>query len=47
MINEKVAEVIEELFFQISLLSRYQIGLDTARFLDTVISDFFFDCAHL
>ena len=30
MINEKEDEVRGELFFQTSLLSRYQIGLDAA-----------------
>ena len=41
MINDKVDEVIEELFQ--SLLPRYQIGLETSM----KDSDFIFDCVHL
>ena len=41
MTNEKADEVIEELFQ--SLLSRYQIGLETSM----KGSDFIFDCVHL
>ena len=41
MINDKVHEVIEELFQ--SLLPRYQIGLETSM----KDSDFIFDCVHL
>ena len=42
IINEKVDEVIEELLLQ-SLLSRYQIGLETSM----RGSGFTFDCVHL
>ena len=41
MINDKADEVIEELFK--SLLSRYQIGLETSR----KVSTFIIDCVHL
>ena len=41
MINEKLHEVVEELFQ--SRLSRYQIGLETSM----KGSDFIFDCVHL
>ena len=41
MISDKADEVIEELFQ--SLLSRYQIGLETSR----KGSQFVFDCVHL
>ena len=41
MINDKVDEVIEELFQ--SLLSSYQIGLQASM----KGSDFIFDCVHL
>ena len=41
MINDKVDEVIEELFQ--SLLNRYQIGLETSM----RGSNFIFDCVHL
>ena len=41
MVNDKTVEVIEELFQ--SLLSRYQIGLETLM----KGSDFIFDCDHL
>ena len=41
MISDKADEIIED-FFQ-SLLSRYQIGLETSM----KDSDFIFDCIHL
>ena len=41
MINDKADEVLKELFQ--SLLSRYQIGLETSM----TSSDCIFDCVHL
>ena len=41
MMNDKADEVIEELFK--SLLSRYQIGLETSM----KGGEFVFDCVHL
>ena len=41
MMNDKADKIIEELFQ--SLLSRYQIGLETLMWG----SNFFFDCVHL